>query len=191
MTVLPSIAAVDLPPLVYAHRTEHDPALTAPEHFRPIRSEGWVKPLSGTGLWTAPVTAWAADGLPADTDWLRYCREAWDPEEASYYTHFTAIAPNLDARVLRIDSHVDLIAIVDAHPASLNIPSLRERRYPDWVALAQTWDAVFLTDEGQWATRRPRYGPDLYGWDVASVLWLRPAYSVGRTSLVPVAEVTP
>jgi hypothetical protein len=40
---------------------------------------------------------------------------------------------------------------------------------------------VYLTDRGQWLTRLPDSGPDLYGWDMESMLWLRPAYVTGRT----------
>ena len=34
------------------------------------------------------------------------------------------------------------------------------------------YDAVYLTEEGQGATRLS-YPVDLYGWDVPSILWLR------------------
>lgn len=184
MNALPSIAGRDLPPLAYAHNSSHDTALTRPEHFRPVVGSGRVKP-GGGGLWTAPVTATTPEGMPADTAWLEWCRA--EDFGAEYYTHLTEILPAPGARVLRIDSQADLVAIIDAFPAGMHDAAPRHCRHrvPDWVALAAAgWDAVYLTDEGQWATRIPPSGPDLYSWDLATVLWLRPAYTVGRTAVV-------
>ncbi|MCX5587608.1 hypothetical protein [Streptomyces erythrochromogenes] len=182
MNALPSVLGADLPALAYSHSAAHDPALTHPAKFRPVLSDGWVKPKSGSGLWTAPITARTALGAPSDTAWLTFCREElWGAGDA--YTHLTEIQPEPAARVLRIDTQADLIAIAGAYPAQ-PIAGLSRGPYPDWAALAADWDAVYLTDDGQWATRLPYSGPDLYGWDVASVLWLRPRYSVGATVAV-------
>lgn len=186
-TTLPTIPAADLPPLVYAHSADHDPALTAtPAAFRPIVGAGWAKPSAG-GLWTAPVTSYTPDGLPADSAWLKRCRSEM-PTGA--YTRLTEIVPDASARVLIVDTQADLAAIVDAYPASygLHLPSIDDR-YPDWPALAADgWDALYLTDDGQWETRRPPHGPNLYTWDVATVFWLRPAYTVGDTAAVPASQ---
>lgn len=175
---LPTIAAADLPPLAYAHPAAHDIALTAsPSSFRPVIGSGWVKPNGGSGLWTAPITRYTEAGLPADSVWLEWARLEMDFDGPS---ELTEIFPTAEARVLLIDSQADLVAIVDAYPAGRAFDDLR---YPDWPRLAADgWDAVYLTDEGQWATRLPDSGPDLYGWDMASVLWLRHAYTVGRTA---------
>ena len=89
-----------------------------------------------------------------------------------------------DNRLLLIDDQTQLAAIIDAYPAEPNpyVPHRNGGRYPDWEALAADgWDGVYLTDRGQWETRLPRGGPDLYGWDLESCLWLRPSYVVGRT----------
>ena len=81
-----------------------------------------------------------------------------------------------------IDSQEHLIAIIDAYPQSDSQWPDRGRNYPHWEALAADgWDGVYLTERGQWATRLPRSGPDLYSWDLESMLWLRPSYTVGRT----------
>jgi hypothetical protein len=185
---LPVITGAELPPLAYAHSADHDPALTAPAHFRPIVHEGWVKPKSGTGLWTAPVTAADASGSPTDTAWLIYTREEMDVPAGSY-SYLTEITPLADARVLRVDTHADLIAIVAAYPAAPITSGLHRGPYPNWTDMARDWDAVYLTDDGQWATRLPRSGPDLYSWDVATVLWLQPAYTVGRTVAIESVSV--
>lgn len=179
---LSTITAVSLPPQVYAHTADHDPAVTAdPARFRPIRGigTGWVKPHGGTGLWTSPVTARAEDGTPTDSAWLEWCRSEMDSDTSSQ--HLTEITPTRDARLLLIDSQEHLIAIVGAYPESDSQWPDRGRDYPNWEALADDgWDGVYLTDRGQWATRLPRSGPDLYSWDLESMLWLHPAYSVGR-----------
>lgn len=184
---LSTISAADLPPLVYAHGADHDLALTAtPTAFRSVVGAGWVKPTAG-GLWTAPVTNSTPDGLPADSAWLEWCRIETPTGD---YTHLTEIIPDASARVLVVDTQSDLIRIVDAYPASydLHLSSIDDR-YPDWPALAANgWDALYLTDNGQWETRLPPRGPNLYGWDVATVFWLRPAYTVGRTAAVPASQ---
>ena len=181
---LATITADTLPPQAYAHTADHDIRLTAdPARWRPIRSigTGWVKPHGGTGLWTSPVTAQRADRTPTDSAWLEWCRTEMDSDTSGLW--LTEIWPIGDARLLLIDSQAHLAAIIAAYPAERN-PYVPHRHgiYPDWEALAADgWDGVYLTDRGQWATRLPRGGPDLYGWDLESCLWLRPSYVVGRT----------
>lgn len=181
---LTTIAVADLPPLAYLYSESHDPALSEPERFRPITNEAtWVKP-SG-GLWTAPVTRHAAGGLVLESAWSEWCVETmdWDPIEA----RFLLIQPNAGARVLLVNTMDDLRRLVAAYPnREACAPALQRlaERYPNWLAMAADWDAVYLTDAGQWATRLPPYGePNLYGWDCASVLWLRPAYTVAASVL--------
>lgn len=182
---LPIIAPAELPPLAYAHDNTVDIAAAA---WRTVTEYGWVKPHANTGLWTAPVTAWAEDGSPADTAWLEWCRAEWSTGNS---THLTLVRPHDTARVLRIDSQADLIAIVNAYPSrsGFSLSSLDDR-YPHWSGLAEDgWEAVYMTDRGQWETRLPRSGPNLYGWDMPSVLWLRPAFAVGLTTVIPAAAM--
>jgi hypothetical protein len=142
----------------------------------------------GTGMWTSPVTDRTADGTPADSAWLEWCRAEMDTDTTGHL--LTEITPHDTARLLLVDDQAHLAAIVARYPASLNpyIPS-KTSPYPDWQALAADgWDGVYLTDRGQWATRLPDAGPDLYGWDMESLLWLRPSYTVGRTVAAARAE---
>lgn len=183
---LPIITAAELPTLAYAHNNKVDVASVP---FRPVSGigMGWVKPHQGTGLWTAPVIRANDDDTPADTAWLEWCRSEWD---TTGFTHLTEITPFADARVLGIDTQADLIAIVGEFPAHARFHVGLDDRYPDWMAMAEaSWDEVFLTDRGQWETRLPPRGPNLYGWDCPSVLWLRPAYTVGRTVAADAAAV--
>jgi hypothetical protein len=185
VSALPVITGADLPPLAYAHGEHHDVTLTAPEYFRPIAGSGWVKPDANTGMWTSPVTATGADGEPTNTAWLQYCRD--EQCFASDCTRLTEIAAEPGARVLRVHTYDDLAAVTRSYPAASDF-RYRER-YPDWVRLAADgWDAFCLTDAGQWSTRLTS-GADLYGWDCATVLWLRPAYTVGRTVAVDLTAV--
>jgi hypothetical protein len=178
-----TITAVSLPPQVYAHTASHDVALTAdPTRFRAVTSKnyGWVKPTSCCGLWTSPVTARANDGLPSDSAWLEWCRCEMDSDTSDLL--LTEILPVREARLLLIDCQEHLVAIIDAYPESGSQWPGRGRLYPNWSGLAADgWDGVYLTDRGQRATRLPRSGPDLYSWDLESMLWLRHAYTVGRT----------
>ncbi|MFJ6073643.1 hypothetical protein ACIQFU_22850 [Streptomyces sp. NPDC093065] len=173
---LATITAAALPPQAYAHSTDHDVQLTAnPANWRAIRNigRGWVKPFGG-GLWTSPVLGTRADGTPTDSAWLEWRRTNLEADTSEAL--LTEVWPVGSARLLLIDDQAHLAAIVDAYPADDG------SRYPDWEALATDgWDGVYLTDRGQWATRLPRSGPDLYGWDLESCLWLRPSYVVGRT----------
>ncbi|MEU7399956.1 hypothetical protein [Streptomyces sp. NPDC044948] len=182
---LATITTAALPPQVYAHTEGHDVNLTAdPAHWRPVRGigTGWVKPHAGTGLWTSPVTAHRTDRTPTDSAWLEWCRSEMDSDTSPLW--LTEIWPTGDARLLLIDDQAHLAAIIAAYPAKPNryVAHRNGGRYPDWEALAADgWDGVYLTDRGQWATRLPRSGPDLYGWDLESCLWLRPSFVVGRT----------
>lgn len=180
---LATITAASLPPQVYAHTASHDVALTAdPARFRAVTSKnfGWVKPTSCCGLWTAPVTDRTDEGLPADSAWLEWCRSEMDSDTSGQM--LTEITPVRDARLLLIDSQEHLVAIIDAYPESDSQWPGRGRLYPNWSGLAADgWDGVYLTERGQWATRLPESGPDLYTWDLESMLWLRHAYTVGRT----------
>lgn len=180
---LATITAASLPAQVYAHTEGHDVNLTAdPANWRPIRGigTGWVKPQGGTGLWTSPVTARAENGMPSDSAWLEWCRAEMDSDTSGLW--LTEITPMAGARLLLIDDQAHLAAIVGSFPESDSQWIGRGRLYPNWEALAAAgWDGVYLTDRGQWATRLPRSGPDLYSWDLESMLWLRHAYTVGRT----------
>jgi hypothetical protein len=87
----------------------------------------------------------------------------------------------LPVRVVEIDSQEDLHALNDEFgvpdPVSLECHQKRRshpvKRWPNWERLARHFDAVHLTEKGQWDTRLPPSGDNLYGWDCESTLWLR------------------
>ena len=172
------VRGADLPRQAYAYSPGHDVRWTRPENFRPVTGKRrWVKPDPGTGFWTATVTETTQDGRPLRTSWTEWCTA----EEFGHYTGLIEVYPDPDARVVRIDTLADLHAVVAAYPTEPACHSALV--YPDWVAMAADWDGVFLTEAGQWRTRLPRGGgPDLYGWDCESVLWLQPTYRCGEAT---------
>lgn len=178
---LPLIAGSDLPRLAYSHGPDHDAALTHPQKFRPVVNSRYsVKPEAG-GLWTAPVTREGPKGEIADTAWTDWCRE--NDYALDRYTGFLEITPNPDARVLRIDSQPDLTRVMGDYELKsrnlIGLQSIDHWAVLDYERMAEDgWDAVYLTTEGQWGTRIPPSGWSLYGWDVETVLWLLPAYTI-------------
>lgn len=177
---LPTIAASALPRIAYSHGLEHDPKLTLPENFRPVRnSQMWPKPEHG-GLWTAPVTKEGPGGRISRTAWTDFC--SWEGiDTGPDAPRFLEIVPNPDARVLIIDTLADFKAILAVYGLVGFGPTARLfPEYPNWEHMvADAIDAVYLTDMGQAETRLPASGdPSLYGWDVATVLWIRPTYQV-------------
>lgn len=167
---LSDLAGTELPPLVYAH--DHAPALAAPEHLAPVYGGG-RKPHFG-GRWTSPVTRHTPDGTPSGSAWTDFSRAEMIGDQD--YALLTEIFPVPDARVVAIDDLADLRALVAAHPYAIDPLT----QGVDWPAVRDAgWDAVYLTAAGKAATAYST--PDLYGWDVETVLWLRPAYTTGRT----------
>lgn len=177
---LPLITSEDLPRLAYAHGKEHDPVLTQPQKFRRVLNTPFLCKLRAGGLWTAPVTDVDYSGAIVSTAWTD-----WGSSEGfgSYGPSpcFLEIKPLPQFRGLRIDSVKDVQGILDVYegPGDPGLPEAFCAVF-DWEQMAQDGiDAVYLTEGGQTHTRFPednRYS--LYGWDAASVLWLRPTYRV-------------
>lgn len=151
------------------------------KQFKPVRNkaDGWgsiaVKPY-GTGLWTS---TWTPNRSFA-CDWMRFCMME-DFNVASWrYGHVYAVREGL--RIVEIDSLEDLHAVLNVYGEAdeIALRMLREgaigsrqlRLYPNWEKMAMHFDAVHLTERGQWATRLT-HPHSLYGWDSESTLWLR------------------
>lgn len=169
---LSTISAADLPAQAYAHIVGPEVAamFLAPDNWRPIGNRPYgSKPKWHTGLWTGTVLMRDAnDGSPVDSTWLQWMRdEQWGNPEAH---NLTEVVPDGAARILLINSLADLQALIAAHPARYE-----SETFPDWEAAAKEWDAVYLTETGQWETRYSE--PSLYGWDVECVLWLNHAFT--------------
>lgn len=120
------------------------------------------------GLWTSPETG------PGRSAWLDWCRDEM-PHRPRYQRmwRLTATSP----RIYTINTFADLKHAIQRWPHQCypDVPpwsSLADEWEIDYVAMADEYDAVELTDDGQWATRLS-FPENLYGWDVASILWLR------------------
>lgn len=122
------------------------------------------KPDEG-GLWTS------SERPGGVSDWMRWCVVEGYKGPAF---HVWRLHPDPVARVFVIAGLAELLALAERYPSRCPIRS--ERIYPDWTALAADYDAVHLTEAGQWATRLTRPA-NLYGWDCESTLWLRWAFA--------------
>jgi len=121
--------------------------------MRPVvNSPEWCKPKGG--LWTSPVGC--------EESWAAWCEsEAFRKLETSFYLLY-------GGRTLVIDSQEDLI------PHAVIESSYGRKMFMDYEALSKEFDAIHLTAAGQWSTRLPDHGPDLYGWDVETVFVMNP-----------------
>lgn len=131
-----------------------------PELVKPVKNAkyGWVKPDSG-GLWCSPVDS--------KYGWKEWCKENnfRDCDESISFT----LEINHNARVLKIDSYSDLARLPHINNDNFNDP----RRYLDFEKLCLHYDAIWLTEKGQWETRLTE-PYQLYGWDCESVLIMNP-----------------
>jgi hypothetical protein len=125
-----------------------------PNKFKPIENIGFVKPRGG--LWTSPIDS--------NWGWKDWCH-AEDFRTCKIGNSFTMVLKS-DSKVLKIDSLDDL----------KNIPFIEHFKgisYPDFEKISESYDAIWLTENGQIETRfsSPQH---LYGWDCESVLILNP-----------------
>lgn len=168
---LSAVRGADLGAQAWVPRGDDPPAAA---RFRPVRNRPfpWVKPEHDGGLWTSTWQPGTGSG------WIQWCiEESFDCDCDSPTFPVWKLTPDPAARVARIDSLADLEALVAAYPAA--DPEWRAagrfEHHPDWQRIADDFDAVNLTDAGQWATRLT--DPGLYGWDCESTLWLRWAFT--------------
>lgn len=120
------------------------------------------------GLWTCPEMELGRSA------WIDWCMAEGCQKWIRHKRLWRVVAA--EPRVYVIDSFRDLKRALKRWPhrpyADTDIPSLRREREIHYVAMAEEYDAVYLTEEGQWATRLT-FPDNLYGWDVPSILWLR------------------
>lgn len=165
---LPSLSVEALPALGWVARDECDLTLMGR-----VQNMYAVKPMGG--LWVSPqlggtATVWS--------NWLE--REGFGLVEGEEAFLYQAVVLKPEARVLCIDSWDDFARILSAYLllhedfSKYNLNS----QFLDFERMSEDWDAIYLTDEGQWATRFTKVapgkldGPCLYGWDLESVLIL-------------------
>ena len=117
------------------------------------------------GLWTSTVTD---DHRSGWLDWVE--RESFHSGEEEVW-HLEP-EDGLDVMIIEDQPHLD--AILENYGRDLGTATLatQARTFAplDFEAIAENYDAIRLTEQGQWNTRMSR--PGLYGWDCESVLWL-------------------
>lgn len=141
----------------------------------------YVKP-SG-GLWTSTYDERHGSG------WVQWCLdEEYSLPKAGLW-QCTLLHPSPTARVYEIDTLADLKRLLRTFGENTLGAGLRFG-YPDFEAVAREFDAIHLTDAGQWATRYSE--PSLYGWDCESTLWLRWVFAsveeIGLRTFEPIRE---
>jgi hypothetical protein len=126
-----------------------------------------VKPVGG--MWTSTYTP--EDEY--DSDWIRWC------SSEGFYggRHKWLLEPKENLDILVVDSLEDLQRVAEAYEKD-TYKGASSDRLSDTVfnfkAISNDFDAMRLTEDGQWDTRMPgRDEPDLYGWDSESVLNFR------------------
>lgn len=158
-----------------------------PSRFRPVQNLltfRRVKPVRLTGFWTSPLRA---DGACGWIEYLTY--EDWWPHGRTDPPAYL-LEPASDLRVLTIDSYADLEEAVAAFPSEEpdRDDGFGDRGIDFEAAAGAGYDAVYLTDAGQWAPRLT-VPLSLYGWDCESVLWLRWRFTDTRPYERSVAEL--
>lgn len=130
--------------------------------FEPIKNDpGFCKPRGG--LWSSPVCS--------DRGWRWFC-EGEDFEVDRINSSEFKFRLKDGSKVYMIDSIPDLLNI----PYKINSRARIYGKLIDFEKMATEYDAIYLTSNGEWATRYSdyEYGMSLYGWDCECLLVLRP-----------------
>lgn len=131
--------------------------------FRPIKNDSFVKPKGGA--WTSTYTP----NKKYLSDWLR-----WYDSEMPYTKTpcLYILYPKSTAKVYTINSYMDLEKLHNDGFSGNSSRVLSLREHLDFEKIAKVYDAIHLTENGQWRTRLST-PYSLYGWDCESTLWFR------------------
>lgn len=129
----------------------------------PVENRHFIKPK--WGLWTSTY-----DAERHTSAWVDWClaEEFGDVTAGSWFV----LTPDPSARVFVIDGLAALEHLTDNYPEP-GTEAYTRRFFAclDFERLAQEYDAIHMTEAGQWATRYST--PNLNGWDVECTLWFR------------------
>jgi len=138
------------------------------EEFKPARNNsGSNKPRGG--LWASPYYP--------DKEYISGWHEWCSSEMEHWLSNYSVVLEiKDDARVFVIDNQEDLINFINIVGIAEDelTSKLKFFAYPNFEKVSQMFDAVYLTEEGQWKTRFSDNGCNynLYGWDCESILIL-------------------
>lgn len=147
--------------------------------INPVQNISANKPLGG--LWLSPILEGKSGTMWSE--WLE-SEGVGLYDERGQTVVSQKVKIRADARLLMITTWEDFQEVLSAYllidpifEALGSSGSPLNCQFFDFERIAQEWDGIYLTDEGQWATR---YAPDrnasifstpsLYGWDLESVL---------------------
>ena len=126
--------------------------------FKEIKNQvfAWNKPMPKTGLWASPIDS--------SYGWADWCNEEGFRD------------CNTDnSFVFKLEDEVKILTI--NNESDLNkLPTIKNRiagKGIDFEKLSKTYDAILLTEDGQWKTRHG-YPLNLCGWDCESILIMNP-----------------
>lgn len=140
------------------------------ELMQPVQNAQFVK--ANGGLWTSTYKN-------GKSDWINWCESNnfWTTDNQTKWL----LSVNKNARVLKIDTRDDLFSAYKKYGISLLGGDFELAGYKigitdlgilDYEKIARDYDGVWLTQEGQWATRFS--SPiSLYGWDCECTHWFR------------------
>ena len=116
-------------------------------------SYGWVKPKHGTGIWSSPNKS--------EYGWRNWCNQE----------NFRDCNDEISFKFKL--KHKSKIYIVDDVNDLEKLPSTENGYFKglDFIKIAQSYDAILLTEKGQRKTRHG-YPKNLYGWDCECLLVL-------------------
>ena len=125
-----------------------------------LTNNGINKPKGG--LWSSPYNKDTISG------WYQFCKdENFIKGDNSVGVIFSL---KEEARIYTIDTKEDLDNLANKYPNDV-LEILQEIAGLNFIAVSKDYDAIYLTDKGQWATRFSRPNT-LYGWDCETLLVL-------------------
>jgi len=138
--------------------------------------KGQLRPLvphlaikAGGGLWTSTYES------EYGSDWVQWClaEEFRVPKDGKWAS--SILVPSKDARIYTVNDEMSAKHLMEKYPVTEGplafFNDFRTFGTIDFNKVAEDYDAVSLTREGQWATRWSEYS--MYGWDCESTHWFR------------------
>lgn len=134
----------------------------------PVQNQMYFNKPAG-GLWTSDYIDDSRGSA-----WIQWClAENFRANPFDCYL----LTPDPKARIYTIDSLSDLLLLANQFQYRPE-PDLRlHSMYIDFVSASRQYDAIHLTDRGQWATRLS-LDCSLYGWDCESTCWFRGNFTI-------------
>lgn len=133
------------------------------------------------GMWLCPATS--------GHRWKHWC--ASEQFHTDVYQQEWTLKVKEGTRFLVIDTHADLVELLAEYGKETQLdPYIRLSEWSiDFERIAQDYDGIWLTENGQWATRLSE--PNLYGWDLESILVFRWVFEEVEGEAQPSVSETP